>query len=135
MLTSKEQAANMIKLLNDVCQVLKIVNTDDQLFRYLQENCQTLNEQAQKNWQFIQHPHKRLATLLKEMEEKSLIQKSFVHMTWQACQQESDMIVICTGDGENPDLFLVMPGLDIAALKREWCKLFCAAHNLHIRIG
>ena len=92
----------MIMLLDDVYQVIETFKTDVGLFHYLQKSFETLDEQAKHNWQFAQHPYKQLAPFVKDMQGKS-----FVDMARQACQQEQDMIVMCTGDEENPALFLL----------------------------
>ena len=57
--------------------------------------------------------------------------KSFVHMAWQACQQENDLIVMSTGDMENSSFFIATPDVDVAALRQEWCRRYCKANNTH----
>lgn len=117
----------MILLLDDAYQEIKTVNTEEQLFLYLKESFRTLDEQAKQNWRFAQYSHKLLAPFVKEMQEEA-----FVRMAWQACQQENDLIVMSTGDGENPSLFIETPDLDVAALRKEWCRRYCKAHKMYI---
>lgn len=117
----------MIMLLDDAHQVIKIAHTEEQLFLYLQESWKNLDEPERENWQFARYSHKLLTLFVREMQEKS-----FVHMARQAGQLEQDLIVMCMGDGENPSLFLLTPGLDITALRRKRCKLYCKAHNMYI---
>lgn len=119
----------MIMLLDDAFQVLKTFNTDEDLFLYLkeQEGFKSLDGQARQNWKFVQYSHKLLGTILQEMQEKA-----FIHMARQACHQEQDILVICKGEGNSPALLFVTPDLDIAKLRKGWCKLYCAAHNLYI---
>ena len=119
----------MIMLLDNAFQPVKTFNTDEQLFLYLkeQEGFKALDGQATQNWKFVQYSHKLLATIMQEMQEKS-----FVHMVRQACRQEQDILVICKGEGSGPSILFVTPDLDIATLRNEWCKLYCAAHNLYI---
>ena len=120
----------MIMLLDDAYQVVETVHTEEELFLYLKENFRTMDEQAEQNWRFAKYSHKLLALVLQEMQGED-----FAHMAWQACQQENDLIVMCKGDGENPSLFLDTPDLDVAALRKEWCRLFCKAHNLLVLTG
>ena len=103
------------------------MNTHDQLFLYLQENLKKRDEQEKQNWNFSQYSHKLLAPFVKEMRRKS-----FVHMAWQACQQEQDMLVICKGDADNPSFFIATPGLSIARLRKEWCRRYCKANKMYI---
>jgi hypothetical protein len=117
----------MIMLLDDTYQVIKMVNTDDQLFLYLKESIRTLDEQTKQNWRFAQYSHKLLCPILKEIQGES-----FLDMAHKACQQENDLIVMSTGDGGNPSLFLETFDLDVDALRNEWCRLFCKANNMHI---
>ncbi len=117
----------MIMLLDDAFQEIKTVYTEEQLFLYLKESVRTLDEQAKQNWRFAQYSHKLLAPFGKEMQGEA-----FVHMAHQACQQENDLIVISTGDGENPSLFLETPDLDVAALRKEWSRHYCKAHKMYI---
>jgi hypothetical protein len=120
----------MIMLLDDTYQVIKTVNTEEQLFLCLKENWKNLDEQAKQNWQFAQYSHKLLAPFIRKMQGKS-----FVDMARQACQLAQDMLVVCKGDAENPFLFLVTSDLDIGVLRKEWCRHYCKAYNLHILTG
>ena len=117
----------MIKLLDDTCQVITIASTEEQIFCYLEGNLKNLDDQARQNWRFVQYSHKLLAPLVKEMQGEA-----FVRMAWQACQQENDLIVMSTGDAENPSLFLNTPDLDIATLRKEWCRSYCKANKMYI---
>jgi len=117
----------MIMLLDDTYQTIKTVNTHDQLFLYLQESLKKGDEQEKQDWNFSQYSHKLLAPFVKEMRRKS-----FVHMAWQACQQENDLIVMTTGDMENCSFFIATPDLDLAALRKEWCVRYCKANKMYI---
>ncbi len=117
----------MIMLLDDTYQTIKIVNTHDQLFLYLQENLKKRDEQEKQNWNFSQYSHKLLASFVRAMQGKS-----FVHMAWQACQQENDLIVMSTGDMENSSFFIATPDLNLGALRQEWCMRYCKANKMHI---
>lgn len=117
----------MIMLLDETYQEVKTVNTEEQLFLYLKESCRALDEQGEQNWRFAHYSHKLLCPILKEIQGES-----FVDMAQQACRQENDLIVMSTGDGENPSLFIQTPDLDVEALRTEWCRRYCKANKMHI---
>ena len=117
----------MIKLLDDTYQVVTIANTEEQIFCYLKGNLKNLDEQTRENWRFAQYSYKLLCPILKEMQGEA-----FVRMARQACQQENDLIVMSSGDGENPSLFIETPDLDVAAIRKEWCRRYCKTHKMHI---
>jgi len=134
------QQTNMIKLLDEDNSLIRIFDTEEQLFSFLQERLHDMGDddistKRKQNWQFVRYPYKRLSMFLEHMPEESINEKSFVHMGLLACQHQIDMLEICTGDWEKPNLFIVTPTLNIAALKRDWSKLFCKAHGMGIRIG
>jgi hypothetical protein len=110
-------------LLDKAFQTKDIFNTEADLFHYL-------NKQGSVKWHFNQYSPKLLACFLKEAKDQK--EKSFIYMASQAVRQEQDLIVICKGDVENPTLFLLTPGLNVAALQREWTKHYCAAHGLYV---
>ena len=117
----------MIMLLDDTYQMLTMVPTEEDLFGYLRKDWKTLEEPEKEDWQFVRYSHKLLAKFLEEMEEDPSLSTA-----WQACEQEQDMLFICTGDADNPSLRLVTPDLDIPALRQEWSRAYCKAHNMHI---
>ena len=117
----------MIMLLDETYQEIKTVNTEEQLFLYLKESCRPPDEQ---NWRFARYSYKLLRSILKEMQGTD-----FVRMALQACEQENDLIIMSTGDGRNPRLFIETPDLDVAALRKEWCRTYCKANKMHILTG
>jgi|GEM_PF-5417787 len=117
----------MIKLLDETCQEIQTFKTDVGLYHYLRECWKNLDEAEKQKWNFSRYSYKLLAPFVQEMEGKS-----FVDMAHQACQREEDLIVICTGDGENPSLYLDTPDLDINGLFNKWSQPFCKAHKMII---
>jgi predicted oxidoreductase len=120
----------MVTLINKDGSLLGEFEGEDSLFRYLQESLNSLGGQEAQRWQFTQKPPEDFVTLVKEREEASLIYKA-----WQAYLEERDFIIIGTGNAKKLSVFVVTPDLNVAALKREWCKLYCAAFGMRIRIG
>jgi len=120
----------MIKLLNKDGSLVSEFEGEDALFRYLQASLNAAGGQEAQRWQFTQNPPEDFVTLIKEREEASLIYKA-----WQAYLEERDFIIIGTGNAKKLSLFVVTPDLNVAALKREWCKMYCAAFGMPIRMG
>lgn len=54
---------------------------------------------------------------------------------WEVCEQENDLIVMSTGDGRDPFSLFETPDLDVAALRKEWCRRYCKANKMHILQG
>ena len=111
-----------MKLLNELSQTVETFETDEAFYRYLEGR-------ADESWQFKIYPPEALSDLLKEMGEKSLL-----YMAREACQQKRGMLVIGVGEGKPPFFFVVKPKLNIATLRREWAKRYCAEHKLRILI-
>jgi hypothetical protein len=120
----------MIKLLNKDGSLVGEFEGEDALFRYLQAIANAAGGQEAQRWQFTQKPPDGLMALIKEREEASLIYKA-----WQAYSEERDFIIIGTGNAKKLSLFVVTRDLNVAALKREWCKMYCAAFGMRIRMG
>jgi hypothetical protein len=117
----------MIMLLDDAYQEIKTVNTEEQLFLYLKESCRPPDKE---NWRFARYSYKLLCPILKEIQGTD-----FVRMALQACEQEHDLIVISMGDGRDPSIFIETADLDVAALRKEWCRTYCKANKMHILTG
>ena len=120
----------MIKLLTKDGSLLRQFEGEEALFRYLQATVKAAGGQEAQRWQFTQSSPEDFVTLIKEREEASLIYKA-----WQAYLEERDFIIIGTGNAKKLSLFVVTPDLNVAALKREWCKRYCAAFGMRIQIG
>ena len=53
----------------------------------------------------------------------------------QALSQKQGLIAIHQGREKNPAYLLATPELDVAKLKRDWCKAYAATHGLQIVMG
>jgi len=120
----------MVMLLNKDGSLIGAFDEEDRLFRYLQATINAAGGEEMQDWQFTYNSHRQLAGFVKEMAEKSL-----VFMAWNACQQKRDLITVGTGDAQNLSFFIVTPDLNVAKLKRDWCKQCCAAHGWRIVMG
>jgi len=104
---------------------------EGELFSYiLQEAARAADGEAVGDWRFTYSSPQQLEELVREMGNKSL-----VFMAHQACHQKQALVTVATGDGHNPSFMIVTPGRHVAALRREWCKKYCASHGLRIVVG
>ena len=120
----------MIKLLTKDGSLLGQFEEEGGLFSYILAALNTPNGEGTGDWRFTYHSHRYLEGFIEKMGGKPL-----VYMTCKACQQGRDLITLATGDGQNPNYLIVTPDLNVAALRREWCKEYCASHGLRIMIG
>ena len=121
----------MIKLLNKDGSLIGRFDGEGDLFSYIvQETASAADREDMGDWRFTYSSHQHLERLVREIGNKSL-----VFMAYQACQQKRALITLATGDAQNPVFLIATPELDIAALRRKWCKMFCVSHGLRIVIG
>jgi len=121
----------MTRLFNRDGSLVGYFEGEGELFSYiLQEAAHGADGEAMGDWRFTYSSSQQLERFVREMGNKTL-----VFMAHQACQQKSALVTVATGDGQNPAFLIVTPGLDIAALRRDWCKRYCAAHGLRIVVG
>ena len=120
----------MIMIFDKDFQPVKRVENDEELFCFIkQESLKFQEGKTKPTWQFNQYSHQLLATLLKEIEDKS-----FLLMAKQACHWQGDMIFIHKGDQASSSFFIEMPefALELDALKADWCDEYLKAHSLYI---
>jgi len=121
----------MVKLINRDGSVAGQFEGEGDLFSYIvQQTANTGDGKGTQGWRFTYSSHQHLERLVREMGKKSLI-----FMAHQACQKKRALITVGAGDANNLSFFIATPDLNIAALRREWCKRYCAAHGLRIVMG
>ena len=123
----------MIILGNRVFNPIKAFDTAEKLWRHLQAQA-NLKPKGDGNghdkWRFEYYSHH----LLKDYAEM-MRYESFRALAQQSCEQHQNMVVICQGNAQNLQCFLVTPDLDTDRLKRDWCRAYAATHGLQIMMG
>ena len=120
----------MAKLINKDGCVVSEFEGEAGLFSYILETVNAPGTEGMRDWRFTYSSHKQLEGFIEKMGGKRL-----AYMTCKAHQQGRDLITLATGDGQNPSFLIVTPDLNVAALRRQWCKQYCASHGLRIVNG
>ena len=101
-----------------------------ELFAYLRDHARQAGPTERENWRFMAYSHRMLARLLKELGDES-----FVGMAREACRQEKNLLLFCTGHADNPALFLESPDLDVERLQDHWIEAYCRHRGFRVVRG
>ena len=122
----------MIKLYGTCAPCLQTFKNYEEMCDYLKRYEKILlsyltdEESEDEKWDFIYHPHKRIADLSKPFG------RQLSPVEWEACEAELDLIEIYRGDTFCPQQYLVTENFDLELMMRKWCFDYAFARGFTI---
>lgn len=122
----------MIGIFNPPANEMKMFETVEQLFKYIItiENEKMLEDHehfGKTEWSFgivsAQHVRELYHNTKKEDLTEALC---------EAYEQELPLLEISHGDFRNLACFPLTPDIDLEALKMDWCRSYCKAHQFYL---
>jgi hypothetical protein len=131
----KEKESSMIMLIDkttadreDTYQMKRFEN-DEALWQHTHKRARLACEDGEAKWRFTFYPPYTLADFVENRDGQF-----FRERVEKAISQKQSMVIIHQGRDKEPVYLLATPELDVAKLKRDWCKLYAKNHGLMIVI-
>jgi hypothetical protein len=114
---------------------ITLTNGESRIFENYHEVCEYINtiertgelESGKAGWRFIRRRHDTLQSLYYR---NPSLKDYLTSREREAVEKQQGLIEILKGGWETVTQILYTTHLDLEALKRDWCKEYCAGHEL-----